>query len=168
MQISKFPYMFKFHIKKKIFWKFRILSPENYQVTHPLGLRNVCLQTYRNNRIREKVAYFLRKIQTLLVNNSKILRTKKTKFSGYYFNLKTNIWEDFQICISVLLKYTTLRKIPVTEPIKIFFFWHIYDFLVTELKISLIFYVMIIMMSAFCHGVGNIKLFILQKKYLQA
>ena len=44
-------------------------------------------------------------MQTLRVNNSRILRTKNAKFSGYYFYLKTNIQGDFQICISVPLNY---------------------------------------------------------------
>ena len=39
-------------------------------------------------------------MQTLRVNNSRILRTKSAKFPGYYFYLKTNIQGDFQICIS--------------------------------------------------------------------
>ena len=42
-------------------------------------------------------------MQTLRVKNSRILRTKNVKFSGYYFYLKTNIYGDFQICISVPL-----------------------------------------------------------------
>ena len=33
----------------------------------------------------EKVAYFLRKIQALRVNNSKVLRIQNEKLSGYYF-----------------------------------------------------------------------------------
>ena len=52
----------------------------------------------------KKVAYFLRKIQNLRVNNSKILRIQNVKFSGYYFHMNTNIWRDFEICISVPLK----------------------------------------------------------------
>ena len=61
------------------------------------------LQTYRNNWIREKVAYFLRKIQTLRVNNSRILRFQNAKSSGYHFYMNTKICRDFQICISVPL-----------------------------------------------------------------
>ena len=45
----------------------------------------VRLQTYINDKIRWKVAYFLRKIQTLRVNYSRILRIKNAKFSGYCF-----------------------------------------------------------------------------------
>ena len=59
-----------------------------------------------------KVAYFLRKIQTLRVNNSRIPRIKNAKFSEYYFYLNTNIYGDFQICISVPLRaiYNTQTK----------------------------------------------------------
>ena len=51
----------------------------------------------------KKVAYFLRKMQTLRVNNSRILTIQNVKFSGYYFYMERNIWRDFQICISVPL-----------------------------------------------------------------
>ena len=43
-------------------------------------LWKVCLQTYRVNRICWKVAYFIRKMQTSRVNNSKILKIKNMKF----------------------------------------------------------------------------------------
>ena len=49
------------------------------------------------------LAYFSRKIQTSRVNNSKILGIQNVKFSGYYFHMNTNIWRDFEICISVPL-----------------------------------------------------------------
>ena len=81
----------------------RILTPFNFGDMPTLDIRNVCLQIYRNNRIRWKVAYFLRKIQTLHGNNSRILRIQNAIFSGYYFYMDTNIWRDFQICISVPL-----------------------------------------------------------------
>ena len=42
-------------------------------------------------------------MQTLRVNNSKILTIKNPKFSGYYFYTNLNVWGDFQICISVPL-----------------------------------------------------------------
>ena len=69
----------------------------------PLHMQNVCLQTYRNNRIHWKVAYFLRTIQTLRANNSRILSIKNAEFWGYYFYMNANILRDFQICISVPL-----------------------------------------------------------------
>ena len=37
---------------KMISWKFRIINPKNSWAIHPQRLRKVCLQTYRNNRIR--------------------------------------------------------------------------------------------------------------------
>ena len=51
----------------------------------------------------KKVACFLRKIKTSRVNNSRILRLKNAEFSGYNFYSNTNIYGDFQICISVAL-----------------------------------------------------------------
>ena len=53
-----------------------------------------------------KVAYFLRKLQTLRVHNLRILMIKNVKFSGYCFYTNPNIEEDFQICISVPLNTT--------------------------------------------------------------
>ena len=47
---------------------------------------------------------FLRKMQTLRVNNSRIVWIKNAKFLEYYFFMNTNIEENFQICISVPLK----------------------------------------------------------------
>ena len=38
------------------------------------------------------------------MNNSRILRNQNTKFLGYYFYMNVDIWENFQICISVPLK----------------------------------------------------------------
>ena len=52
---------------------------------------NVCLQTYRNNRICSKVACFLRKAQTSPVKNWKILRFENAKFSEYYYYMNPNI-----------------------------------------------------------------------------
>ena len=42
-----------------------------------------------------KAAYFLRKIQTLRVNNLGILAIENAKFSGYDFYMDKNIEEDF-------------------------------------------------------------------------
>ena len=46
-------------------------------------------QTSISNKICEKVAYFLRK--TSWANNSRILRVKDGKFSGYSFYINPNI-----------------------------------------------------------------------------
>ena len=40
---------------------------------------------------------FLKKLQTLQVNNLRILTIKNAKFSGYYFYINLNKWGDFQI-----------------------------------------------------------------------
>ena len=52
----------------------------------------------------KKLTNFLRRIQTLWVNNSIILPIKNTKLSGYYSHKNLNIWGDFQIWISVPLR----------------------------------------------------------------
>ena len=38
---------------------------------HTRDMQNVCLQTYRNNGVREKVAYLFKKMQTSRVNKLK-------------------------------------------------------------------------------------------------
>ena len=66
-----------------------------------LTVKFASIQTYRNNRKRWKLAYFLRKIQTLRMNNSRNVWIKNAKFSEYYFYMNTNIQHNFQIRISV-------------------------------------------------------------------
>ena len=39
-----------------------------------------------------KISLLCKKIQTLRVNNSRILTVKNVKFSGYYFYMNANIW----------------------------------------------------------------------------
>ena len=48
-------------------------------------------------------------MQTLRVNNSKIVTIKNPKLSGYYFYMNLIIWGDFQICISVRLNIETIN-----------------------------------------------------------
>ena len=48
-------------------------------------------------------------MQTLRVNNSKIVTIKNPKLSGYYFYMNLIIWWDFQICISVRLNIETIN-----------------------------------------------------------
>ena len=53
-----------------------------------------------NNEICEKLAYFFRNLQSSWANYSRIPRIKNAKFLGYCFYMGTNMWGDFQICIS--------------------------------------------------------------------
>ena len=64
----------------------------------------VCLQTFRNNRIFLKLAYFLRNLQTSRANNLGTLRIRNAKFSRNCFCINTNISGGFQIFTSVSLK----------------------------------------------------------------
>ena len=50
-----------------------------------------------------KINLLFKKLETSLANNSRILRIKNAKFSGYCFYMNTNIYGDFQISVSVPL-----------------------------------------------------------------
>ena len=93
----------RFHMEI-ICWRFHIKTHFTVWDMRTCDMWKFCLKTFRNNRICKKLAYFLRNLQTLRVNNSRILRFKNVKFSGYSFYMRTNIWWNFQICISVSLK----------------------------------------------------------------
>ena len=54
-----------------------------------------------------KISLLFKKFTKFTENNSRILRIKNTKFSGYSFYMKTNIQGHFQICVSVPLKQET-------------------------------------------------------------
>ena len=71
----------------------------------------VCLQTFRNNTVCQKLAYFLRNLQTSRANNSRVLRVKNAKFSRCCFYMNTNIYENFQVCISVPINMTVTQNI---------------------------------------------------------
>ena len=63
------------------------------------------LPHFSNIYINRPVLNVLRKIQTLRVNNLRILTIKNTKLSRYYFYINLNILGDIQICISVPLRH---------------------------------------------------------------
>ena len=52
-----------------------------------------------------KSSLFFKKNTNFRVNNSSILTIKNVKFSGSYFYMNTNVWGDFQICISESLGF---------------------------------------------------------------
>ena len=84
MQIYKSPYTFVF-IQKQYpedipFLILGILELHTHKVCEIFVYKHA-----------ETIAYFLRKIQTLRVNNSRILSIKNAKFSGYYFYMNLNI-----------------------------------------------------------------------------
>ena len=81
-----------------------MITPFAFWDIHTSDMWKVCLQTFRNNRIYQKLAYFLRNLQTLRADNSRILRSTNAKLSGNCFYMNTDILGDFQICISVPLK----------------------------------------------------------------
>ena len=50
-----------------------------------------------------KITLLFKKFTNFTGNNSRILKIKNTKFSGYCFNMNTRIQRDFKICINVPL-----------------------------------------------------------------
>ena len=109
MQILKSAYIFDF-IWKNICRRFYSKTSSTFWDMRTKDMWKVCLQTFRNNRRRYKLAYFLRNLQTSRANNSRILRIKSAKFSRYCFHMNTNIWGGFLICITVpLIKLQAFR-----------------------------------------------------------
>ena len=97
-------------LTKIICGRFRIIRLFTFLHMCFRDIWNICFETYRNNRICEKVAYFSRKIQVFWVNNSRILRIKNAKLSGYSFHMNPNIQWNFQICIIVPLNFSGKAK----------------------------------------------------------
>ena len=52
-----------------------------------------------------EIRLLFRDLQTSQANNSRILRTKNARFSGYCFYMNTNIYRDIRISISVPLSF---------------------------------------------------------------
>ena len=87
------------------------IKHSNTQITHNNTfhpLRYVHLRYAFTYIQKQYIAYFLRKIQTLQAINLRNLRIQNVNYSGYYFYMNTNLWRDFQICISFPL---VLKKV---------------------------------------------------------
>ena len=65
--------------------KIHIKTPFTFWDMRTWDMWNVCLQILRNNRIRWKLAYFLRNLRASLENDSRIFTIKKTKFFDIIF-----------------------------------------------------------------------------------
>ena len=73
------------------------------KVSHYLAPEINDIFVYKHTETIVYIFYFLRKTQSSRANNSRTLRFKNAKFSGYCFYMKLSIWQNFQICISVPL-----------------------------------------------------------------
>ena len=93
--------------------RFRIIIQVTYWDIRTRDIRNICLQTYRNNRICKKVTYFLRKIQTSWLNYSRILWIKNAKFSGYWSYMSLNIHGNIHSCTLKNWRCLQTKKIKV-------------------------------------------------------
>ena len=92
----------------KIYWYLRLHTRLIRRRSHILAtftiwdmrtraMWNVYLQANRNNRLNRvccKVAWFLRKIQTSHVKNSRILRIKNAEFSGQCVYMSSNRYSE--------------------------------------------------------------------------
>ena len=75
------------HIKI-ICGRFHIKTPFTLWDIRSWVMWEVCLETYSNNRKCQKLACFLRNLQTSQANNSIILRTINVNFPEYCFYMK--------------------------------------------------------------------------------
>ena len=66
------------------------------------------------------------------MNNSRILGIQNAKFLGYYFYMNTNLWRDFQICISI--PFSTLVMDLTVKPGEWIVITLILDFWFSSLK----------------------------------
>ena len=64
---------------------------------------SIVLQTKKSNRKCEKVGHFLRKIQTLRVNDYQTMNNGNTKFSRYNSNIYRIIISSFSFCMTAPL-----------------------------------------------------------------
>ena len=112
---------FRLHLKI-ICWRFHIKN---------LSLFEICAReiwekfVYKHSETIgyvQKLAHFLRNLQTSRASNSRIHRIKNAKFSGYCFYMNNNIKGDFQICISVALSELDLWKYDLK------FIWNLFKF----------------------------------------
>ena len=62
--------------------RFHIKTPFTFWDICTWDILKVCLQTFRNNRICLKLAYFLRNLQTSQATNLRVNGNKKAKLSG--------------------------------------------------------------------------------------
>ena len=86
-------------------WKFHIKTPFTFWDMRTWDRWNVCLQTLRN-----KLAYFLRNLQTSRANNSRILGIKNAKFWGYCYYINTNMQGVMSMNFSLILAIEFPKK----------------------------------------------------------
>ena len=90
---------------KIIYWRFHIKSCFTFWDIRTWDMSKVCLQTFRNNRVCSKLAYFLRN----LLNSWKILWEfmgfRIWNFQSIFFIWTQTQYRDYQICIVYLSRW---------------------------------------------------------------
>ena len=89
------------HVKMR--WsRCHIKAPFTFWDTRTWDMWNVCVQTFRNNRICYKLAYSLKNLQTSKVNNLRIHRIKSPKISDIVFIWTQTYREIFKFTLVYL------------------------------------------------------------------
>ena len=95
----------RIHIKTPTFWDMRTRD-----------IWKVCLPTFTKNRISYKIAYFLRNLQTLRANNSRILKIKNVWTKTYseifksalvYLSATPCIWKIIELFSKIWISEVT-------------------------------------------------------------
>ena len=93
---------------KTVCWRFHIKTRFTFWDMRKGRYVKSLLTNIQKQENMLKISLPFKNLQTSRTNNSRIFRINNAKFEGYCFNMNTNIYGDFQICISVPL---TLKAI---------------------------------------------------------
>ena len=96
---------------KMIYWIFQIKTPFTFWDMRTWDMWKVCFQTFRNKRICQKLACFLKNLQTSRVNNSIILTINSAELSGYCLKVIKNTLLDKLENPESLKKIATVREL---------------------------------------------------------
>ena len=97
---------------KTICWGVHIKTPFAFWDMCTWDMWQVCLQTFRNNRIRLKLAFFLKNLQTSRSNNSRIFNRIQMNFFGAAHGWGGKMALSSKICHT----YPTMMKVGTVIP----------------------------------------------------
>ena len=90
--------------KKIVSRRLHIITPSLFEIYAFYICKMFASNIKKQQNGFKKQPTFFKKIETLRLNNSGIIKIENAKCSGYYFNINANMEGDFQICISIPLK----------------------------------------------------------------
>ena len=97
---------------KIISQRFHVKTPCTFWDVHTWDVKKVCLQTLRNNIIRQKLAYFLRTLRTLRANNLRVLGNKKATTTNYKRQKNCLYYVHIIFEINIVICHSQLFVIP--------------------------------------------------------